>query len=134
MSAVWQFGWSTTTRRQRPKPAYGLAQQLNGQQGGGQPVRRASSEEAAILGVGEGLGLDTAPPGVSFGAAVGALESGMGGGGMGGGGMGRFRIAGEWRLPVAPACVTALLGGVQDRCPDASGHACWTSALAILLQ
>ncbi|KAL4853660.1 [3-methyl-2-oxobutanoate dehydrogenase [lipoamide]] kinase [Chlorella vulgaris] len=78
MSAVWQFGWSTTTRRQRPKPAYGLAQPLNGQRGGGPPVRRASSEEAAILGVGEGLGLDTAPPGVSFGAAVGALESGMG--------------------------------------------------------
>lgn len=45
-----------------------------------------SSEEAGGL-LGEGLGLDTAPPGASFGAAWAAMEQHSG--------MGRYRIAGE---------------------------------------
>lgn len=44
-----------------------------------------SSEEAGGL-LGEGLGLDTAPPGASFGAAWAAMEQHSG--------MGRYRIAG----------------------------------------
>ena len=50
-------------------------------------VAGRSSEEAG--GLGEGLGLDTAPPGASFGAAWAAMEQHTG--------MGRYRIAGGVR-------------------------------------
>lgn len=66
VDAVWQFGFTTTT---------------NGRRRSGE----RSSEEAGGL-LGEGLGLDTAPPGASFGAAWAAMEQHSG--------MGRYRIAG----------------------------------------
>ena len=50
---------------------------------------RGSSGEAGPIA--EGLGLDNAPPGASFGAAWAAMESSTLGG------MGRFRIAGGRR-------------------------------------
>ena len=95
--AVWQFGFSTTTntsnssRRARRRSNSGGGSSP-GSDGGG------SSGEAGE-GEGEGLGMDTTPPGASFGAAWAAMESTVGGaaGGSGGvGGMGRYRIAGGW--------------------------------------
>jgi [3-methyl-2-oxobutanoate dehydrogenase (acetyl-transferring)] kinase len=67
VDAVWQFGFTTTTTHGRRRSG-----------------DRSSDEAGGLLG--EGLGLDTAPPGASFGAAWAAMEQHTG--------MGRYRIAG----------------------------------------
>lgn len=82
-ASVWQFGFTTTGRhagghaRRRRHGGHGAA---------GAAAGAGSSGEAGGR-VAEGLGLDNAPPGVSFGAAWAAMEGSMAG-------MGRFRIAG----------------------------------------
>lgn len=85
MAAVWQFGFTTTRAGRRHSGHSGGSGSLSSSSLG-----RASSEEAGGP-VAEGLGLDNAPPGVSFGATWAAMESSVGG-------MGRFRIAGACAL------------------------------------
>ncbi|EFN56714.1 hypothetical protein CHLNCDRAFT_21859, partial [Chlorella variabilis] len=75
--AVWQFGFTTTSRRQKAQAKADRQQGPGPGLGYPHPLQRPSSEEAAMMmGIGEGLGLDNAPPGVSFGAAWSAGCSG----------------------------------------------------------
>ena len=70
------------------------------------PAGRSSDEAGAL---GEGLGLDTAPPGASFGAAWAAMEQHTG--------MGRYRIAGAVQALKAEACWcwVLTLGGARKQ-------------------
>lgn len=96
VDSVWQFGFTTSGARggRLARPARG-GSGLRG--AGGAPLggggEAGSSGEGTGGALGEGLGLDTAPPGASFGAAFSAIEGGS-----------RFRIAGALaRPPRAPA-------------------------------
>jgi hypothetical protein len=92
--AVWQFGFSTTTNT---SSSSSRAHRSGNSGSGGSSPGRDGGGSSGETGEGEGLGMDTAPPGASFGAAWAAMESTVGGaagGGGGVGGMGRYRIAG----------------------------------------
>lgn len=82
VDSVWQFGFTTSGARSGRHARHarsGAASPASPSGAGGQS---GSSGEGGGL-TGEGLGMDTAPPGASFGAAFNALESSS-----------RFRIAG----------------------------------------